>query len=68
VQFRERHAGIAFEPFHVGAMLPLCGAIIFLEFLVVRARDLRFQVTELAVQRVHDLRGFIHPIRQVLAL
>jgi hypothetical protein len=31
-------------------MLPLRGSVVFLEFLAVRARNLLFQVTELAGQ------------------
>ena len=49
-------------------MLPLCLAVIFLEFFAARALNLLFQVADLAVERAHDVHGSIHPIDQAFAL
>ena len=67
LQFRERHPGAAFERFHLGTMLALQATIVLLEFLAARARNLLFQITELALQRTHQVGGLIHPFRQPLA-
>ena len=64
----EAHAGIAFQPFQVGAMLSLRLAVIFLEFFAARALNLLFQVADLAVERAHDVNGFVHSIDQAFAL
>ena len=64
----EAHVGIAFQPFQVGAMLSLCLAVVLLEFFAVRALNLLFQVADLAVERAHNVRGFIHLIDQAFAL
>ncbi len=49
-------------------MLPLRLAVFFLEFFTARALNLLFQVADLAVERAHDVHGFIHPIDQAFAL
>jgi hypothetical protein len=68
VQLLEPHAGIAFQPFQIGALLPLCLAVIFLQFCVARALDLLFQLADLMVERAHDVHGFVHPIDQSFVL
>src|SRR5439155_6455999 len=67
VQFLEVHAGFAFKPFRVGAILPERLAVIFLRFFAARALNLLFQTAYLAIQRAHDVEEFIRPVDQALA-
>jgi hypothetical protein len=68
VQLLEPRSGIAFQPFQISAILPLCLAVIFLQFLAARALNLPFHVADLPVERAHDVHGLIHPIDQAFAL
>jgi hypothetical protein len=61
-QLLQAHAGVAFQPFQVGAMLSLRFTVIFLEFFAVGALNLLFQVPDLAVERAHNVHAFTHPI------
>ena len=67
-QFLEVYVGIAFQPFQFGAVLSLRLAVVFLEFFFVRAHNLLFQVANLAIERAHNVHGFVHPIDQPFAL
>src|SRR5262249_8656521 len=49
LELRKRRASIVFQSSHVGAMLPPCSAVFFLEFLIADARNLLFQVTDLSI-------------------
>jgi hypothetical protein len=68
VQLLKTHAGIALQPFQVGAMPPLRLAVIFLEFFAARALNLPFQVADPAVERAHDVHSFIRPIDHAFTL
>ena len=68
VQLLERRVGIFFQPFHVGAKLPLCRTGVLFEFFTAYASHLLFQAIYLAVERAQDVDSFVKPIDQAFAL